>query len=89
MQALIDTPAERALAEAHASGTVIAGTSAGGGMLAAAMLGGYNPNYAGANSLDFGAADVWHTPSAAGCRLACRTRSSTSTSSSAGGRAGC
>jgi cyanophycinase len=62
MQALIDTPAERALAEAHANGTVVAGTSAGGGMLAATMLGGYNPNFAAANSLDFGAADVWNTP---------------------------
>lgn len=61
MQALIDTPAERALADAHAAGAVIAGTSAGGGMLSAAMLGGYNPNYAAANSLDFGAADLWHT----------------------------
>ncbi len=62
MQALAATPAEEALAAAHATGTVVAGTSAGGGMLSAVMLGGYNPNYAAANSLDFGAADVWNTP---------------------------
>ncbi len=61
MQALIDTPAEQALAEAHAGGTVIAGTSAGGAMQSATMLGGYNPNYAAANSLDFGAPEVWNT----------------------------
>ncbi len=66
MQALADTPAEQALAEAHAAGAVVAGTSAGGGMLSAVMLGGYNPNYAAANSLDFGAADVWNTPARRG-----------------------
>lgn len=61
MQALIDTPAEAALALVHAAGAIIAGTSAGGAMQSLAMLGGYSPNYAAANSLDFGAPEIWNT----------------------------
>ncbi len=61
MRALANTPAEAALTVAHEAGAIVAGTSAGGGMLAAEMLGGYNENYAAGNSLDFGAADVWNT----------------------------
>lgn len=61
MQALVDTPAEQALGAAHAAGAVIAGTSAGGAMQSTTMLGGYTPNYAAANSLDFGAPEVWNT----------------------------
>jgi cyanophycinase len=62
MQALIDTPLEEALRKAYERGVIVAGTSAGGGMQSAAMLAGYNPNFAAANSLQFGASDVWNTP---------------------------
>jgi cyanophycinase len=66
MTALANTAAEAALTAAHEAGAVVAGTSAGCGMLAAEMLGGYNPNYAAANSLDFGSADVWNSDSRRG-----------------------
>lgn len=61
MRALVNTPAEEALARAHAAGAVVAGTSAGGAMQSYTMLGGYSPNYAAANALDFGSAEVWNT----------------------------
>jgi len=61
MQALAGTPLEQALARAYQQGTIVAGTSAGGGMLSATMLAGYRQNYAAGNALDFGAAEVWHT----------------------------
>ncbi|MDW8277888.1 MAG: Type 1 glutamine amidotransferase-like domain-containing protein [Anaerolineales bacterium] len=61
MQALIDTPAERRLAELHAEGTVIAGTSAGGAMQSRVMLAAYNPNYAPENALFFNSVEVWNT----------------------------
>jgi cyanophycinase len=62
MQIVIDTPVEKALAASYASGVIVAGTSAGGGMQSAAMLAGYNPTFAANNALQFGASDVWHTP---------------------------
>lgn len=62
MQVLVDTPLEQAMADAYARGVLFAGTSAGGGLQSAAMLGGYAPNFAQGNSLDFGAADVWNSP---------------------------
>lgn len=61
MQALIDTPAEQRLAELHADGTVIAGTSAGGAMQSRVMLAAYNPNYAPENALFFNSVEVWKT----------------------------
>ncbi|GAB4492218.1 MAG: Type 1 glutamine amidotransferase-like domain-containing protein [Anaerolineales bacterium] len=61
MQVLAGTPAEARLTELHRAGTIIAGTSAGGGLQSRAMLAGYNENYARETSLFFGAADVWNT----------------------------
>ncbi len=61
MQILAGTPAETRLTELHRAGIIIAGTSAGGGMQSAAMLAGYNQNYASESALFFGAADVWNT----------------------------
>lgn len=61
MQALRDTPAEERLAELQRTGTVIAGTSAGGAMQSRTMLAAYNLNYSPENALFFGAVDVWNT----------------------------
>lgn len=61
MQVLANTPAEARLTELHRTGTIIAGTSAGGGLQSRAMLAGYNENYARETSLFFGASDVWNT----------------------------
>ncbi|PKN93647.1 MAG: cyanophycinase [Chloroflexi bacterium HGW-Chloroflexi-6] len=61
MQAIIGTPLEARLMELNQQGVIFAGTSAGGGMQSAAMLAGYNPNYAAGNALNFGAADVWNS----------------------------
>lgn len=60
MAALANTPAEDALVAAHRAGAVIAGTSAGSGMLAADMLAGYQPGFGAADSLAAGAVDVWN-----------------------------
>lgn len=60
MQVLNGTPVEVALAQAYDNGVIIAGTSAGGGMLSAAMLAGYQANFAAGNALNFGAADLWN-----------------------------
>lgn len=62
MRAIGNTPIETAMAELFAQGTIVSGTSAGGGMLAAAMLAGYNLNFAAESALKFGAADVWRAP---------------------------
>jgi cyanophycinase len=61
MQVLANTPAEARLTELHRRGTIIAGTSAGGGMQSTTMLAGYRSNYASETALFFGAADVWNT----------------------------
>lgn len=61
MLAIAGTPIEARITELHQRGTIIAGTSAGGGMQSATMLAGYNPNYSANNALSFGSADVWHT----------------------------
>ncbi|MBI5563284.1 MAG: cyanophycinase, partial [Chloroflexi bacterium] len=47
--------------KAYQNGVIVAGTSAGGGLLSATMLGGYTENFAAANALNFGAPDVWNT----------------------------
>lgn len=62
MQVIANTPVEDALVTAYEGGTIIAGTSAGGGMQSATMLAGYNTNFTDSNSLNFGAVDVWNTP---------------------------
>lgn len=61
MRAIANTPIEAAMADLFARGTIVSGTSAGGGMLAASMLAGYNLNFAAESALKFGAADVWHS----------------------------
>ncbi|HZY41755.1 MAG TPA: cyanophycinase, partial [Anaerolineae bacterium] len=61
MQIIAGTPLEDELTRAYQNGVIVAGTSAGGGMLSATMLGGYNENFAAANALDFGAPEVWNT----------------------------
>lgn len=66
MQAVQDTPFEAALQAAYESGTLVAGTSAGAGVLAQTMLGGYSRNYADNTSLQFGAVDVWFPPARRG-----------------------
>jgi len=62
MRTIANTPIEQAISDAYEQGTVIAGTSAGGGMLASSMLAGYNLNFAAESGLKFGAADVWNSP---------------------------
>lgn len=62
MQVLANTPLEDAIAAAYENGALIAGTSAGSGVQAANMLGGYNDNFARNNALNFGSSDVWNTP---------------------------
>ncbi len=59
MQVLAGTPVEKALAALYDRGGVVAGTSAGGGMQSRAMIAGYSPNFAAANSLHNGAALLW------------------------------
>lgn len=59
MEVLANTPVEDALAELYGGGRVMAGTSAGGAVLSRAMIADYSPNFAAANALDAGAAQVW------------------------------
>ncbi len=73
MQVLINTPVEAALTAAYARGTIIAGTSAGCGIQGVNMLAGYAPNFATGNALDFGAAEVWHTPDRRGLPFGIQT----------------
>jgi cyanophycinase len=61
MRALANTPVEQALAQAYQRGAVISGTSAGCGLLSAAMIADYSPNFAPENALDFGSALLWNT----------------------------
>lgn len=61
MQVINGTPVEVALNQAYENGVIIAGTSGGGGMLSAAMLGGYHENFAAGNALNFGAVDLWNS----------------------------
>lgn len=73
MRVLVNTPLEEALASAYARGTLVAGTSAGCGLQATAMLAGYAPNFATGNALDFGAAEVWHTSDRRGLSFGLQT----------------
>jgi len=66
MQVIAGTPLEDELAKAYQNGIIVAGTSAGGGLLSATMLGGYNKDFAPANALNFGAPIVWNTATARG-----------------------
>lgn len=60
MRAIANTPIEQAMAKAYERGAVIAGTSAGGGMLASNMLAGYHQNFAAESGMKFGAAEIWN-----------------------------
>ncbi len=60
MQAIANTPAEARLAELYEQGTIIAGTSAGGGMQSKTMLAAYQTNYGPESSLFWGAIDIWN-----------------------------
>lgn len=62
MEAIMGTPLEPRLEELYNDGAIFAGTSAGCGVQAYNMLGGYNPNFAAGNALHFGAADMWNSP---------------------------
>jgi cyanophycinase len=62
MQVIAGTMLEKELESAYQHGILIAGTSAGAGLLSATMIGGYNPGFDIQNSLNFGAADVWVPP---------------------------
>jgi cyanophycinase len=73
MQILIDTPLEEALTKSYESGVIVAGTSAGGSMQSAAMLAGYQPNFDAANSLQFGASEVWNTSQEHGLLFSIKT----------------
>lgn len=62
MQVVAGTLLEDELNKAYQNGVIVAGTSAGGGMLSATMLGGYAENFSASNALDFGAPEVWAAP---------------------------
>jgi cyanophycinase len=62
MQVIMDTPLETRLEELYHNGVIVAGTSAGCGVQAYHMLGGYQTNFAEGNSLYFGAPDMWNKP---------------------------
>lgn len=66
MQVVQNTPLESLLQIAYQRGVVIAGTSAGGGMLSRNMLGGYAENAAAGTSLNFGSIDLWNSPTRRG-----------------------
>jgi cyanophycinase len=61
MQVIAGTPLEEELTKAYQNGVIVAGTGAGGGMLSATMLSGYNESFTAANALDFGAPELWNT----------------------------
>lgn len=63
MEAITGTPIEAALKKAYDSGVIVAGTGAGGSLQSAAMLVGYNQEFAAGNALNFRAANVWNTAS--------------------------
>ena len=62
MQVIAGTLLEEELTKAYQNGVIVAGTSAGGGMQSATLLGGYAENFAASNALDFGAPEIWTTP---------------------------
>ena len=61
MQIVAGTPLEEELTKAYQNGVVVAGTGAGGGLLSATMLNGYNEGFTAVNALDFGAPEIWNT----------------------------
>ncbi len=62
MQVIGGTPIEEALTKAYESGTIVAGTGAGGGLQAVAMLVGYRTDFTANSAMQFGASGVWNTP---------------------------
>ena len=62
MQVIGNTPIKSAMEQAYQQGVPIAGTGAGASLQSSAMIAGYNKGFSSANSLEFGAVDVWNTP---------------------------
>lgn len=62
MQVIGNTPIENAMKQAYEQGVPITGTGAGASLQSSAMIAGYNNGFSSANSLEFGAIDVWNTP---------------------------
>jgi len=62
MQVIGNTPVESAMGQAYLQGVPIAGTGAGASLQSSAMIAGYNKGFSSANSLEFGAVDVWNKP---------------------------
>lgn len=60
MEVLSGTAVERALGDLYRRGGVIAGTSAGGAVQSRAMIADYARNFAAANSLTAGSAELWN-----------------------------
>lgn len=73
MQVINGTPVEVALTQAYENGVIIAGASAGGNMLSAAMLSGYQEGFSAANALNFGAVDLWNSAEKHGLPFGLRT----------------
>ncbi|MFN8469943.1 MAG: cyanophycinase [Caldilineaceae bacterium] len=71
MRVLQGTAVEAAIDAIYRRSGIIAGTSAGAGMQALAMLAGFQPGYSMQNSLHVGAAAVWNSDAERG--LACGT----------------
>ncbi len=59
IQVIGNTPVESAMERAYLQAVPIAGTGAGASLQSTAMIAGYNKGFSSANSLDFGAVDVW------------------------------
>ena len=60
MEVLAGTAVEQALTGLHRRGGVVAGTSAGGAVQSRAMIADYSRNFAAANSLAAGSAELWN-----------------------------
>lgn len=61
MQAIANTPLEKLLEDAYQRGVIIAGTSAGGAIQSANMIGGFHADFSTGTSMQFGATDLWNT----------------------------
>ncbi|MFN8598591.1 MAG: cyanophycinase [Anaerolineae bacterium] len=68
-QVVTGTPLEEELTKAYQNGVIVAGTAAGGALLSATILNGYNAPFTAANALNFGAPDIWNTATKRGLSL--------------------
>ncbi len=69
MEAIVNTPIEKALGEAYARGVPICGTSAGSSLLCKVMMGGYNDPFDRDTALVPEAVEVWNTAERRGLRF--------------------